>query len=126
MNKTHRLCITNISSEGFGQALFSCPNGKGEMQEKGVLVPYTLVGETVEAEVRRHKNTSGINHLGLVSAIETPSPLRVSQRCKHFGSCGGCVFQHMPYEQQLAFKEQKIRKQFEALPSEDIVKTTFS
>lgn len=126
MNKTHLLHITTLSPEGAGQALFPSPDGRGGEVQKAVLVPYTLPEEKVEVEVRRHKSKSGVNHLGCISSVVQPSPLRVVQKCKHFGSCGGCVFQHMPYESQLTFKEQKIRKLFEELPEEAREKTTFS
>lgn len=124
MNKNHELCITDLSSEGWGRAAFLCPDGKGGQREKDVLVPYTLSGEVVEAEIRRHKSKSGINHIGAVSSILKPSPLRIAQKCKHFGSCGGCVFQHMSYKDQLAFKEQKIRKLFEELTLDNDSKVT--
>ncbi len=42
--------------------------------------------------------------LGKIEAILEPSPERVDPLCPHFGSCGGCDFQQLSYEQQLAAK----------------------
>jgi 23S rRNA (uracil1939-C5)-methyltransferase len=41
--------------------------------------------------------------------IETPSPRRAAPRCRHFGACGGCRFQHLDYETQLELKERYLR-----------------
>ena len=51
-------------------------------------VPYTLPGETVEAEP-----LPGSNRMQLV-AVRTPSKERIDPFCKHFGHCGGCAIQH--------------------------------
>ena len=40
-----------------------------------------------------------------------PSPDRIEPRCKHFGVCGGCHYQHMPYETQLKAKTDILRDQ---------------
>ncbi|MEK6566473.1 MAG: TRAM domain-containing protein, partial [Bacteroidota bacterium] len=40
--------------------------------------------------------------------IDRPSPLRTEPRCKHFGVCGGCKWQHADYDAQLRFKQQRV------------------
>ena len=40
--------------------------------------------------------------------ILSPSPLRVTPRCKHCGTCGGCTWQHVDYPTQLVFKRQQV------------------
>lgn len=37
---------------------------------------------------------------------------RITPKCKHFGSCGGCSFQHISYQKQLAIKKEKIEELF--------------
>jgi 23S rRNA (uracil1939-C5)-methyltransferase/tRNA (uracil-5-)-methyltransferase len=53
---------------------------------------------------RNHKNYSDAE---LVSVIE-PSPQRVEPRCPVFGQCGGCQYQNMRYEEQLAWKRRQV------------------
>lgn len=43
------------------------------------------------------------------------SPERTEPFCQHFGTCGGCKWQHIPYEKQLAFKQQQVIDNFERL-----------
>lgn len=49
------------------------------------------------------------------TAFSTLSPDRVEPFCPHFGTCGGCKWQHMSYAAQLRFKEKKVRDAFERL-----------
>jgi 23S rRNA (uracil1939-C5)-methyltransferase len=48
-------------------------------------------------------------------SIERPSPLRVEPRCKYFGVCGGCKWQHVDYQAQLRFKQQQVIDSFERI-----------
>lgn len=45
-----------------------------------------------------------------VNTILAPSPERTAPRCPHFGVCGGCNYQHIPYEAQLKFKTEILRE----------------
>ena len=77
---TERLLIDRLAHRGDGVA--DTPDGP-------VFVPYTLPGETVEAErVPGHPDR---RHL---LRVETPSPERIEPVCPHFGVCGGCAIQH--------------------------------
>src|SRR5271155_2615782 len=81
------------------------PVGKG--RSKIVFVPYTLEGESVEAEVVEEKQGFA---RAVVSQIVQASPERVSAPCPHFGTCGGCHYQHTSYETQLLIKDQILRE----------------
>ena len=71
--------------------------------------PFTLPGEQVRATMqRKHSDIYG----SVLEEIINPSPQRIPGRCKHFGVCGGCRLQHMPYEMQLAEKEKLISVAF--------------
>ncbi|SDL99667.1 23S rRNA (uracil1939-C5)-methyltransferase [Catalinimonas alkaloidigena] len=48
------------------------------------------------------------------------SPLRVEPFCQHFGTCGGCRWQHLPYETQLQFKQQQVADQLARLGKVDL------
>ena len=69
-----------------------------------VLVPFVLPGETVRLE------TSEDIHADLVEVIQA-SPERVAPPCPLFTRCGGCHYQHAPYEFQLARKVEILREQ---------------
>ena len=68
-----------------------------------VFVPFVLPGERVDADVREEK--SGFARASVKQLIEA-SPERISTPCPYFQQCGGCQYQHIPYERQLAFKDQ--------------------
>jgi 23S rRNA (uracil1939-C5)-methyltransferase len=69
-----------------------------------VLVPYVLPGELASIEVGEDV------HATLANVIE-PSPDRVAPACQYFARCGGCHYQHAPYEFQLARKVEILREQ---------------
>jgi len=75
-----------------------------------VLVPFVLPGEQVEAEIREKK--PGFARAAVTHVVE-PSPDRIEARCPYFRRCGGCHYQHIPYEGQLEFKSQILRETFE-------------
>ena len=80
--------------------------GVGREQGKAVFVPYTIEGETVSAEIVREKKQFA--EAELVDVKES-SPDRVSPDCPYFGRCGGCAYQHINYEHQLAIKWRQVR-----------------
>lgn len=48
---------------------------------------------------------------GVVRRMVTPSPLRIEPFCAHFGVCGGCKWQALPYSEQLKFKQKQVEDQ---------------
>ena len=72
-----------------------------------VFVPFVLPGERVEAEIRQAN--PGFAR-GTVTRLIEASPHRVEPRCPYFQQCGGCHYQHIPYERQLEFKAQIFRE----------------
>ena len=82
--------------------------GKGVARENGkaVFVPYTIEGETVSVEIVREKKQFA--EAELVDVKES-SPDRVTPECPYFGRCGGCAYQHIDYEHQLAIKWRQVR-----------------
>ena len=81
-----------------------------------VFVPYTAVGERVEAEVTEVKKRFA--RAKLVRLLE-PSPERVVPSCRYFGDCGGCQYQHLSYATQLQVKHKQICDLFQRLGSID-------
>ena len=76
---------------------------------RAVFVPFALPGETVRIhsvdEKRGHMRAEMFENL-------EPSPDRIMPRCGHFGVCGGCHYQHIPYQVQLTVKTDILRDQF--------------
>ncbi len=82
--------------------------GVGRSEEGlAVFVPFTLPGESVEAEITRRRKNYAEADLGSVLA---PSPDRVEPPCPYFGRCGGCAYQHATYPAQLAIKARQVEQ----------------
>jgi 23S rRNA (uracil1939-C5)-methyltransferase len=75
--------------------------GLSRSPEGVVLVPFTLPGERVTADVGALQK--GVRR-GTLVGVEQASPDRVDARCPYFTNCGGCHYQHASYEAQLAAK----------------------
>ena len=95
-----RLVDLKIEDVAFG--------GKGVAREQGkaVFVPYTIEGELVSAEIGREKKQFAEAEL---VEVKQSSPNRVAPECPYFGRCGGCAYQHIDYEHQLAIKWRQLR-----------------
>jgi 23S rRNA (uracil1939-C5)-methyltransferase len=83
--------------------------GEGLAHHEGstVFVPFVLPGEQVEAAPVEQKKKFVRARL---SKALSPSPERVAPPCPHFGICGGCDYQHIPYEAQLKYKADILRE----------------
>jgi 23S rRNA (uracil1939-C5)-methyltransferase len=81
-------------------------NGVGRHDGFVVFVRGGLPGDRVVARVTKVKR--GFAE-GVVSTLVEPTRSRVEAPCRHFGVCGGCRFQHLAYEVQLAEKERQVR-----------------
>jgi 23S rRNA (uracil1939-C5)-methyltransferase len=68
-----------------------------------ILTPFVLKGERIDVEMEPVKQ--GITRARLLEII-APSVDRVAPQCPHFGTCGGCHYQHISYEAQLAAKKE--------------------
>lgn len=83
-----------------------------EDDSRMVFVPYGLPGEVVRVEmVDLHKRWARARLLEVVE----PSSDRIAPRCRHFGHCGGCHYQHIPYQKQLEVKRQVLESQLQRI-----------
>jgi 23S rRNA (uracil1939-C5)-methyltransferase len=80
--------------------------GVGREQGKAIFVPYTIESELVSAEIVREKKQFADAEL---VEVKESSPHRVTPECPYFGHCGGCAYQHIDYEHQLAIKWHQVR-----------------
>ena len=93
------LRITTLAAEG---------KAMGRWNEQVVFVPMTVPGDVVDVQIRckRRRFMEGF----VVRYVER-SPLRAEPFCTHFGVCGGCKWQNLPYDEQLRFKTEQVRDQ---------------
>jgi 23S rRNA (uracil1939-C5)-methyltransferase len=82
--------------------------GKGVARRNGkaVFVPFTIDNELVSARIVREKKQFAEAEL---VDVREHSPQRVKPECPYFGRCGGCAYQHISYEHQLAIKWRQVR-----------------
>lgn len=70
-----------------------------------LFVPFAVPGDLVDVRVTRKKS----NFMeGFILRIVEPSKDRLEPFCEHFGTCGGCKWQPLPYEMQLEAKQQQV------------------
>jgi 23S rRNA (uracil1939-C5)-methyltransferase len=75
--------------------------GLARLDGRVVFTPFVLPGERIRAESRQEK--PGLVRARAVEVLD-PAPERVAAPCQYFGKCGGCHYQHAPYEYQLDLK----------------------
>jgi 23S rRNA (uracil1939-C5)-methyltransferase len=80
------------------------------VEGKVVFLPFTLPEELVSVSELREKN--GV-FSGTPEKILSPSSKRIEPGCPYFGSCGGCQYQHIVYDEQLIFKRSILEEQLE-------------
>jgi 23S rRNA (uracil1939-C5)-methyltransferase len=83
--------------------------GKGVARREGkvIFIPFVAPQETVTARVVKEKKNFAE---GRLLKVVHASPERVAPPCKYFSVCGGCVYQHLRYEQQLAIKAGQVEQ----------------
>lgn len=70
-----------------------------------VFVPFVVPGDVVDLQVRKKRHS--YCEATVVRMVQ-PSPIRIVPKCEHFGICGGCKWQNLPYKEQLAAKQQQV------------------
>ena len=92
--------ITDVAAEGNALARIDTPNGN-----LVIFIPYGAPGDIADVKIDKKKRSFAQGH---IERLITPSPIRVEPKCEHFGTCGGCRWQHLPYSEQLAFKHRQV------------------
>lgn len=80
--------------------------GIGKMDGFALFIKDAVIGDVVEAKIMKMKKHYG--YARLIRVIE-PSPFRVEPKCPVARQCGGCQIQEMAYQEQLKFKENKVK-----------------
>jgi tRNA/tmRNA/rRNA uracil-C5-methylase (TrmA/RlmC/RlmD family) len=97
-------CTATITDIAFGG------EGVARVNDFVVFVPFVLTGEEVELEIVEVKKSFA---RGKLVRVVQASPQRVQPRCRYFGACGGCQYQHLEYAEQLAIKRKQVADLFE-------------
>ena len=103
-NKKPLPILENITIEAFaaeGKCLF-------HWDELVVFVPFCVPGDVCDVQIRRKKHSFAE---GEVIRFIKYNNVREAPFCRHFGVCGGCKWQMVPYEEQLKFKQQQVSDQ---------------
>jgi len=82
-----------------------------------LFVPFAVPGDVVDVRVFKKKHSF---MEGMITRIIKPSEHRLEPFCEHFGVCGGCKWQPLPYEMQLVAKRQQVIDQFVRIGHLDI------
>ena len=88
--------ITGVAAEGKSLA---------RVNDMVVFIPYGAPGDIVDVKLDKKKKSYAEAH---IVRMVKPSELRKQPVCEHFGVCGGCKWQHLPYEYQLQCKQQQV------------------
>ena len=103
MKQNREMFDINITSLVYGgDGLGRLPDGRA------VFVPFSMPGETVRIRITAEKPKYA---RAVLVEVLAPSEKRISSRCIHYGNCGGCHYQHIPYGEQCRIKTQIIREQ---------------
>ena len=97
--------ITGIGAEGKAIARIPMPNGEGGTSDIVCFVPYCVPGDVVDLQVTKKK------HSFMEARVErfvSYSDRRTEPQCPHYGTCGGCKWQILPYDEQLRYKQQQV------------------
>lgn len=95
--------ILDIAFGGCGVGQLNAGTDRG----KATFVPFTIDGERVRVRItRQHRKFAE----ALLEAILESSPERVQPVCPYFSACGGCSYQHIRYEHQLAIKARQVEQ----------------
>jgi tRNA/tmRNA/rRNA uracil-C5-methylase (TrmA/RlmC/RlmD family) len=86
--------------------------GVARVNDFVIFIPFVLPGEEVEIEMTELKKKFGRARL---VRILKPAPDRTAPRCRYFGECGGCQYQHVDYPAQLRVKHKQVADLFERL-----------
>lgn len=88
--------ITDVAAEG---------NSIARVDDMVIFIPFGAPGDIADVKIDRKKRSYAEGH---IEHLTQPSPIRVEPKCEHFTMCGGCRWQHLPYEFQLRCKQRQV------------------
>lgn len=97
------ILITDVAAEGKAIA---------KIDGMTVFVPFVVPGDIVDIQITRNKKSYAE---GKAIRFEKYSEIRTTPVCQHFGVCGGCKWQNLPYEEQLRYKHKQVMDNLERI-----------
>ncbi len=91
-----KVLITDVAAEGKAIA---------KVNDMVVFVPYVVPGDVVDLQVKRKKHSYAEAE---AVHFHEYSPQRAVPFCEHYGVCGGCKWQILPYEEQIKYKQKQV------------------
>lgn len=91
-----KVLITGVAAEGKALA---------RVDDLVVFVPYVVPGDVVDLQVKRKKHSYAE---AVAVHFHEYSPKRAVPFCQHYGVCGGCKWQVLPYEEQIRYKQKQV------------------
>ncbi|MDE7376352.1 MAG: 23S rRNA (uracil(1939)-C(5))-methyltransferase RlmD [Muribaculaceae bacterium] len=88
--------ILDVGAEG---------NAVARVNDMVVFVPFAAPGDVADIKLDKKKRSYAEGH---IERMVSPSPVRVEPKCEHFTVCGGCRWQHLPYDLQLRCKQKQV------------------
>ncbi len=101
--KLEQIEITDVAAEG---------NALTRVDDMVVFVPFGAPGDIVDVQLTKKKKRYAE---GRITALHRPGAVRVEPRCSHFTVCGGCRWQHLPYNFQLQCKQRQVKDAIERI-----------
>ncbi len=95
--------IIDVAAEG---------NSIAKVNDMVVFIPFGVPGDIVDIKLTKKKKSYAEAR---IESIVTPSDIRVEPRCEHFTVCGGCRWQHLPYDFQLKCKQKQVQDALERI-----------
>lgn len=91
-----KVTITDVAAEGMALA---------RVNDLVVFVPYVVPGDVVDLQVKRKKHSYAE---AVAVHFHEYTPVRAVPFCQHYGVCGGCKWQVLPYEEQIRYKQKQV------------------
>ena len=95
--------INSVAAEG--KAVAKVHLREDDEKPMVVFIPFGAPGDVADIQLDRKKHSFAEGH---ITRLVTPSECRTEPKCRHFTICGGCKWQHLPYEEQLRWKQVQV------------------
>lgn len=103
------ITITDIAAEGKALVRITIPEHDGTPESQLVVfVPFCVPGDVVDLQITKKKHSYAEAR---VIRFHQYSDIRTAPPCQHFGICGGCKWQNLPYQEQLKAKQKQVYDQ---------------
>lgn len=112
------ITITDLAADGKSLVRISVPAHDGQPESRVVVfVPFCVPGDVVDLQVRHKKHNYW--EAEVIRFIQF-SKVRQIPMCQHFGTCGGCKWQQLPYPEQLRMKQKQVVDQLTRIGKVDL------